>query len=137
MDQKIAQNMLNRMKEILADEFPEYTAKFGKTVYDGRGEINFKFSMVDNSAIKDIELRDNLVGLAKNKIHPEVIGMEFEHGHNTYVVESIRPRKQKYPVVARRSDGKVFRFPAVMINDMAFGKFGTKVRYIGNTAILD
>lgn len=136
MDRNTAQNMLNRMKEVLAAEFPEYTAKFAKTHYDSAGEISFKFDLIDNAKAEALANRDNNVGLAKNKVHPQAIGMEFEHKGETFVVQSVKTRKQKYCVVAK-GETKTLRFPASYINEIAKTQFGTSVRYVGNTAILD
>jgi hypothetical protein len=136
MNKHEANTILAAMKEIVAENFPEMTAQFGKTKFDTRGEIDFNFSMVSKSAEKEIAERDTNIGMSKNKIHPEIMGMEFVSGKHRYVVESIRTRKQKYPVVAKRADGKLYRFTAHHMNTEASDQFGTTVRYVGNMAIL-
>lgn len=137
MTKQEAQKMLDLMKQTVAENFPEYTAQFGKTKFDTRGEIDFKISLVSKETEKDIAERDTNIGLQKNKLHPEIMGMEFVSGKHRYVVESVRTRKQKYPVVAKRADGKSYRFTAHHINTEAKEQFGTSVRYVGNMAILD
>ena len=137
MDRKEAQAILNKVKDLIATEFPGYTAQFGKTKFDTRGEIDLSFSMIAKSAQEEIAQRDTNIGLAKNKLHPSIIGMEFISDGKTYTVESVRTRKQKYPVICRRDDGKAFRFATTLINEKAEEEFGTKVRYVGNMAILD
>ena len=137
MDRKTAQDMLNRMKEIVAAEFPEYTAQFGRTTYEGIGTISFKFDLADKSAQNEIAQRDQNIGLAKNKVHPNAIGMTFDFNGATYVVESVKKRKQKYSVVCKdERTEKRSRFMADHINRLATEQFGTSVRYVGNMAIL-
>ncbi|KKN65710.1 hypothetical protein LCGC14_0478490 [marine sediment metagenome] len=40
-------------------------------------------------------------------------GKEFISNNRKYTISGIKPRSTKYPILARRSDGKVFKFSTV------------------------
>lgn len=43
---------------------------------------------------------------------PEDLGRAFVSNGIAYVIEGLAPSRSKYPVVARRTDGKLFKFSA-------------------------
>ena len=45
-------------------------------------------------------------------LQPDDLGKTFTSQGRTYTIEGIAPRRPKYPVVAKRDDGKTFKFPA-------------------------
>jgi hypothetical protein len=52
----------------------------------------------------------SLVGLA-----PDLYGRTFTHGGHLYFVLRINPRARSTPVICRRMDGKLFKFPAELV----------------------
>ena len=43
-------------------------------------------------------------------LEPDDLGMEFSSRGEAFTLIGLRPRSRKYPMVGRRSDGKVFKF---------------------------
>jgi len=138
MTKQEANQTLSAMREVLAENFPTFDVKFGKTKYTGDGEIDFKFSLIEKGASAEIADRDNRIGMQKNGVHPMAIGESFENKGKVYTIESVQARKQKYSVVTKSTTGERVRFPAEYINRMVAKSTGqTLRRYSGNTAILD
>ena len=137
MNKAQAKMTLQRVQQALKTEFPEMNAVFGKTRFDSMGQIDFKFSLVEKSAVDEITQNDNLIGMVKNDVHPSAIGQKIEVAGTKYIVESVKKRKMKYPVVVRRiSDKKLFRLTAWNVNQEVMLNTGNKHHYNGKTGIL-
>ena len=138
LSKKEANLVLAAMREVLGQNFPEYTVKFKPTKFSTEGEIDFKFSLIKNGAVDAIADRDTKIGMIKNNIHPDAIGQKFESGGKYYIIESVKSRKQKYSVLARRiSDNKVFKFNRVLINEKVAEKTDLRFNYyLGNKAVM-
>lgn len=118
MTKNQANAVLSQMSITLMAKFGEdFDIKFGKTTFDSNGKINFKFSLTDKSAATLVKENDDLLGMRKNNVSVDAIGLEFLHGEHLYTVTKINTRKMKYCVEAKRTDGKLFRFTAAMINE--------------------
>lgn len=48
-------------------------------------------------------------------LKPEDLGKSFTNHNGTYTIIGCKPRSHKFPILGRRADGKVFKFPAVMV----------------------
>lgn len=118
MNKTVANKILKRMQEIVKNEFPEYNAEFARTTFTSDGQINFKFKMVSHQNKEMVKNRDTEIGMIKNNVRPNAIGKNIDVRGESYQVISVRPRKQKYPVVAKRiADGKLFRLTAQTVNE--------------------
>lgn len=137
MNKTIANQTLKAMREVLAQNFPDFEVKFGNTKFSKDGEIDFKFTMVVAGASEKIQERDTKLGMIKNQVHPNVVDMEFENMGRRFTVVSVKDRKQKYPVLCLcQNDAKFYRFSADLINREAKLILGTSVSYMGKAALL-
>ena len=97
------------------------SAKYGDT-----GSITFKFIAVEDGPngvnVASPEAQAFLMYANAYGSSPEALGGRIVYGGNDYIIEGLRPRARKFPVLARRtSDGKVYGLPesALTIVEMA------------------
>lgn len=126
MNKNDANTVLNQMRLVLEREFPNHNVKMGRTTFNNLGKINFKFSLIDKESAQKVKETDELIGMKKNGVHVDAIGVSFKHNGKTYIVESISTRKMKHCVTCRREDNKLFRFTANFINEKVFEATGSK-----------
>ena len=69
----------------------------------------------EDGTVETQEASDFVLYAAQFKLGPEDLGREFAKGGKTFTIIGCKPRSHKFPILARRQDGKVFKFPAATI----------------------
>ena len=69
----------------------------------------------EDGTVETKEASDFALYAAQFKLSPEDLGREFTKGGKTFTVIGCKPKSYKFPILARRQDGKVFKFPAVVV----------------------
>ena len=117
MNKDEANELLSQMKDALNITFPNMTAKLGRTTFDAN-TINFKFSLTFDDALDEVADKDSKAGMIKNNVHPEAIGIRIYHAGNLFEIVSVKNRKCKYPVLARKlENGKLYKFAEKFVNE--------------------
>lgn len=117
MTKQEAIKVLNQMNSLIGENFPNFECKMSVKRF-GDSTVSFKMELIEEAKLDEINERENEIGLRKNGCYINIIGMKFNNNTHGYVVESVKPRKQKYPVLCRRvSDGKLYKFASQFIND--------------------
>lgn len=108
-DKKTLRALQPKLEQALNDALAEFglTAKFGggsfdNSTYKPKVEI---IAAGANPEKEDFELYASLYNLK-----PEDYGKEFNSNGATYTLTGLNPRRPKYPISARRQDGKRFKF---------------------------
>ncbi len=118
MTKQEANVILAAVNELMIENFPTYNAKMTVRRYMDSGQVSFKMELTDKNAADGIDLLESEIGMSKNRCHPDTIGFSFEVSGRHYVVESVKNRKCKMPVLCRDEvDGKLYKFQADYIND--------------------
>jgi hypothetical protein len=47
---------------------------------------------------------------------PEDLGKSFTYGRDQYTIVGLSRKSHKFPLLAKRSDGKVFKFPVDVVS---------------------
>ena len=117
MQKNEAIKMLDGVLELVEANYPGFTVKMSTKRYMEDGQISFKMEITDNAVKSSIDEKDCEFGMLKNGLNMKAIGFEFSMGDNTYIVESCKNRRMKYPVLAKNiRDGKMYKFTASSIN---------------------
>ena len=116
LDKTEAKRVLNEVKGLM-NGIDGYTVIFKRSVFEEGGRLTIKMELVKDDNAHVVEHNDNMTGIRKNRLHPNIIGFEFNHNGRVHKVVKVRNRKMKYPVVVERDDGKLYRFQAHMINE--------------------
>ena len=69
----------------------------------------------EDGTVETREASDFVLYAAQFKLSPEDLGREFTKGGETFTIIGCKPKSYKFPILARRQDGKVFKFPAVTV----------------------
>lgn len=105
-----------KAEQALREAFAQFNleVKRGNATYDLSGgycEIRFQFNLrkadgtVETKEAADFKRAAFLYGLK-----PEDLGRTFTLGRQTFTLCGLKTKSQKYPILGRAADGKVFKF---------------------------
>jgi len=117
MNKNEANTILAAVNELMAENFPNFECKMSVRRYVETGQVSFKMEMTDESVSETMANHETEIGMAKNRCHPKTLGFEFSTDRGRFIVESVKSRKCKMPVLARCDDGKLYKFPSQYITD--------------------
>jgi hypothetical protein len=60
--------------------------------------------------IESVEARDFKANAWRWGMQPTDLGREFTHIRDTFTIIGAKPKAGKFPILAKRSDGKVYKF---------------------------
>lgn len=75
----------------------------------------------DDGQVKTKEASDFTHCAVQYGLEASDLGREFTSNGNTFTVIGCKPKSYKFPILGRRDDGKVFKFPAVIVR-LGLGK---------------
>lgn len=81
----------------------------------------------DGAAIQSKEEKDFIRYANMYGLQPEDLGKEFQRGLHVFRVSGLKIPNRRLPVLATRSDGKVFKFSDLTIR-YSLGIFGSKTK---------
>ena len=118
-------NSCKVLSENMMKELEKVAKKYGVHVERGRGtftgpnfDIKVKFSTVSDGAVQTKERQDYERFHASCGLPGDLLDGQFVYNNKVYTVIGLKPRSKKYPVLAEREDGKVFKFGANFINSV-------------------
>ena len=93
--------------------------KVGSATFERDGSrCTFKIDCAavgEDGAVETREASDFTRCATQYGLRPDDLGAEFTKGGETFTVIGCKPKSYKYPILARRNDGKVFKFPAATV----------------------
>ena len=66
--------------------------------------------------IESVEARAFKANAYRYGLQPTDLGREFTHAGDTFTITGAKPKAGKFPILATRRDGKVYKFPADLIS---------------------
>lgn len=81
------------------------------------GNMTFDYETVSSKltiAIEEYDAgkSDFMKGCWKFDLNKSDFGRKFESNGEVFTICGLKPRSRKYPILGKRADGKVFKFPA-------------------------
>ncbi len=100
-------------------------AKYGLSVKKGTGRFTdrnyttkLEFNLL-NAEGKDTTAEDQFKRLAPILgFRPEDFGKEFLAQNQLFRISGVKPSSRKFPILATRADGKVFKFPKTIVTKL-------------------
>lgn len=71
----------------------------------------------DDGAIQNKEAEDFKIFAPRYGLSASDLGKTFESSGTTYEVCGLKPRSRKYPILAKRADGRMFKFAARYVKE--------------------
>lgn len=88
----------------------------GSMSYDpSAGTVKVKLLAVapnEKGEIESVEAKDFKSACCRYGLKPEDLGKTFRFRNETYTLTGAKPRSSRFPLLGKRSDGKVFKFAA-------------------------
>ena len=124
---KITPSVIDQVRKELETSFDKIEKKFGIKLDTGSARYNASefhlkitgivitkenagLSAEEVSLKKDLELYGEHIFSMGAKLLPEDYGKTFEASHRKWTFIGINPKKHKYPIAAKNSDGKIYYF---------------------------
>lgn len=99
--------------EAVAAEYGVVVEAKGGTYFDSSALIKFEFSDVNESGVAQTREATDFTAYAQHYgLNPEDLGKQFVSGTTRYTIIGLKRRATKMPILAKRLDGKVYKFSA-------------------------
>lgn len=116
--EKIGRDECKMIREIvnatLADALGELglKASIGNMTFDGETVTTKLTVAIADYNAGEAEFKK---GCWKFDLNKSDFGRKFESNGEVFTICGLKPRSRKYPVLGKRADGKVFKFPAARV----------------------
>jgi hypothetical protein len=118
MEKQAVKDLREKIQKVLNDAKIEgFVLKVGNATY---GETSAMFKLEASKIGDNDEVQDRSAENFKRMallygLNPEDLGKTFTTAQQTYTIVGLNPKSRKFPVIAKRSDGKTFKFPIDVI----------------------
>ena len=120
LDRQTVKYIREQIQQTLDTYFPErkrFKIEVGNATFTD-SEVTFKVNFATigkNGEVKDKSAEDFKRAAFAYGLKPEDLGKSFVTAGVQYTITGLKRSSRRYPILAKRSDGKQYKFPADMV----------------------
>lgn len=114
---KLIRNAAETALAAVAEQFGVVITYKGGSFDPGQLTAKFEFAEVASDGVAQTREATDFKRYAKSfGLEPDLLGTSFSYSGDHYTIVGMKPRAPKFPVIAERTDGKRFKFPADVVS---------------------